>query len=59
MALEQQLAEKSLPEVKTNRAAAGYIFFPKLSKDKRADFELLYFGLDGQISLKLSPSAKP
>ena len=57
--LERQLEEKSLPEVKTSKAAAGYIFFPKTSKDKRADYELLYFGLDGQISLKLSPPAKP
>jgi hypothetical protein len=57
--LEQQLEEKSLPETKTTKAVAGYVFFPKPSRDKRADFELLYFGLDGQISLKLSPSAKP
>jgi hypothetical protein len=53
--LEQQLEQKSLPETKTARAVAGYIFFPKPSTDKHADFELLYFGLDGQVSLKLAP----
>ena len=57
--LEQQLEQKALPEVKTTKAVAGYIFFPKPSADKRADFELLYFGQDGQVSLKLSPTAKP
>ena len=57
--LEQQLEAKSLPETKTPRAVAGYVFFPKPAGDKRADFEILYFGLDGQISLKLSPVSKP
>lgn len=57
--LEQQLEEKSLPGVKTAKAVAGYVFFPKPSGDKHADFELLYFGLDGQITLKLPPAIKP
>ena len=57
--LEQQLEEKSLPETNTAKAVAGYIFFPKPSKDKTADYELIYFGRDGQINLKLSPVAKP
>jgi hypothetical protein len=57
--LEQQLDEKSLPDTKTRRAVAGYVFFPKPSADKHADYELLYFGLDGQVSLKLSPPSKP
>ena len=56
--LEQQLEEKSLPDAKTTKAVAGYVFFPKPAGDKHADFELLYFGLDGQISLKLSPTSK-
>jgi hypothetical protein len=57
--LQQLLEEKALPEGKTNQRVAGYIFFPKPSADKRADFELIYFGQDGQVSLKLSPTAKP
>jgi hypothetical protein len=40
------------------RAVAGYVFFPKSSKDKHAEFELIYFGVDGQVSLKLTPPAK-
>jgi len=56
--LEQRLEEKSLPDAKTTKAVAGYVFFSKQSGDKHADFELLYFGLDGQVSLKLSPTTK-
>ena len=59
LALEQQLEEKSLPETKTKRAVAGYVYFPKPSGDKRADFELIYLGRDGEISLKLSLVSKP
>jgi hypothetical protein len=55
--LEQLIEDKSLPDIKTRRAVAGYVFFPKASTDKHADFELLYFGVDGQVSLKLSPPA--
>ena len=55
--LEQLIEDKSLPDIKTRRAVAGYVFFPKASTDKHADFELLYFGADGQVSLKLSPPA--
>jgi hypothetical protein len=55
--LEQLIEDKSLPDIKTRRAVAGYVFFPKASNDKHADFELLYFGMDGQVSLKLSPPA--
>ena len=57
--LEQQLDEKSLPDGNTAKPVAGYVFFPKPTADKRADFELIYFGLDGQITLKLSPTVKP
>jgi hypothetical protein len=56
--LEQLLEDKSLPDIKTKRAVAGYVFFPKPSKDKHADFELIYFGMDGQVSLKISPPPK-
>jgi len=55
--LEQRLEDKSLPDIRTKRDVAGYVYFPKPSNDKKADYELLYFGLDGQVSLKLSPPA--
>ena len=57
--LQQRIEDMSLPEGKTTKAVAGYVFFPKPSNDKRAEFELLYFGIDGQVSLKLSPTVKP
>jgi hypothetical protein len=53
--LERLVEDMSLPDTKTKRAVAGYVFFPKPSSDKHADFELIYFGMDGQVSLKLSP----
>jgi hypothetical protein len=56
--LEQQLEAKSLPGAKTAKAVAGYVFFQKPPADKKADFELVYFGLDGQLSLKLSAVAR-
>lgn len=56
--LEQIVEEKSLPDIKTKRAVAGYVFFPKTTNDKHAEFELIYFGMDRQVSLKLSPPAK-
>jgi hypothetical protein len=56
--LEQQIEDKSLPDTKTRRAVAGYVFFPKPSTDKKADYELIYFGMDGQVTLKLSAPSK-
>jgi hypothetical protein len=52
--LEQQVEEKSLPDTTTKRAVAGYVFFPKPAGDKHAEYELLYFTQDGQVSLKLT-----
>jgi len=59
IALQRKIEEKSLPKVNTNRAAAGYLFFLKSSKDQRADYELLYLDLDEKISLRISSSGKP
>ena len=53
--LEQKLEDQSLPEGKTPRPVAGYVFFPKPSKDKRGVYSLMYFGKAGQGNLKLSP----
>lgn len=56
--LEQRLDERSLPEGKTSKAVAGYLYFPKPTGDKHTDFELIYLGRDGQMTLKLSPTGK-
>src|ERR1039458_2490780 len=53
--LEQKLEDQALPEGKTPRAVAGYVFFPKPSKDKRGVYNLMYFGKSGQWTLKLPP----
>jgi len=53
--LEQKLEDQSLPEGKTTRDVAGYVFFPKPSKDKHAAYVLIYLGKAGQATLKLSP----
>ena len=53
--LEQKLENQSLPEGITPRAVAGYVFFPKPSKDKRGVYELMYLGKAGQATLELSP----
>ena len=57
--LQQQLEDKALPETKTARPVAGYVFFPKPDGGKNAPFELLYFGPDGQVNLTLPAVAKP
>ena len=55
VSLEQKLEDQSLPEGQTSRAVAGYVFFPKPSKDKRGVYNLMYLGKAGQGTLKLSP----
>jgi hypothetical protein len=54
-ALEMQIADKSLPDMRTDKAVAGYVFFPKPTGDKKADYELMYMGADRQVSLTLAP----
>jgi hypothetical protein len=56
--LEQSIEEKSLPDIRTRRPVAGYVFFPKPSNDKHTEYELLYSGADGQVSLKVAPTSK-
>jgi hypothetical protein len=55
--LQQRLEDQSLPEGLTSRDVAGYVFFPKPSKDKRGNYTLMYFGKQGQGTLKLAPPA--
>ena len=54
--LEQRLDGQALPEMKTTKAVAGYVYFPKPSQQKKADFELMYFGKYGEASIKLTPA---
>jgi hypothetical protein len=50
----QDLWEKSLPDGKTPRAVAGYLYFPKPSrKAKENEWELRYENLDGKTRLVL------
>ena len=55
--LEQKLEGQSLPEGKTSRDVAGYVFFPKPSKDKHAAYVLMYLGKAGPATLKVSPAS--
>jgi len=56
--LQYQLEEMALPETKTTRAVAGLVYFPKPSQKRSAACEVLYFGLEGQGSLKLPVPAR-
>ncbi len=56
--LEQRIEDKSLPDTTTKRDVAGYVFFPKPIGDKKADYELMYLGPDGEVSLMLPPAVK-
>jgi hypothetical protein len=57
--MQQELEDKSLPEGRTGRAVAGYLYFPKPSgKAKTAAYELTYYGAAGQMKLRVPASAK-
>lgn len=52
--ISQDLWEKSLPDGKTVRAVAGYLYFPKPPKKaKDASWELRYENQDGKMRLPL------
>jgi hypothetical protein len=52
--ISQDLWEKSLPDGKTTRAVAGYLYFPKPPrKAKDAAWELRYENADGKLRLPL------
>jgi hypothetical protein len=58
--IEQELEEKSLPEVKATSPAAGYLFFPRpRGKAKNATLELTYSGGSGHLTLRLKTPANP
>ena len=52
--LENELSDRALKEVKTTKAVAGYVFFPKAKGKLSGDFEILYFGDSGQISIQVA-----
>jgi hypothetical protein len=53
-AMEQELADKALPEGKTTRAVAGYLYFPKpTAKQKNAAYEITWYGIDRQVHLTI------
>lgn len=53
-AMEQELADKALPEGKTGTPVAGYLYFPKPSgKGKSTSAELAYYGTVRQLKLRL------
>lgn len=54
--LEQQVADKALPEGKTTQAVAGYLYFPKPSgKSKNGSFDVTYSGAESPIRMSLPP----
>jgi hypothetical protein len=56
--MEQELADKALPEGKTTRAVAGYLYFPKpTARQRNAAYEITWYGIDRQVHLTI-PAAK-
>jgi hypothetical protein len=48
------LEDKELPDIKTSRPVAGYLYFPKPKKaGKNATYELDYYGPQGDLKLPL------
>jgi hypothetical protein len=53
------LTEKELPDAKTSRPIAGYLYFPKpKNPGKNAAYELDYYGDSGQLKLVIEPEKK-
>ena len=54
--MQQELQDKALPEGKTARTVAGYLYFPKPSgKARNALYELTFYGADGKIRVAVPP----
>jgi hypothetical protein len=58
--MEQELADKGLPETRTVDPVAGYLFFPKPSsgKAKNGPYHITYYGEHEQIQLDVPPLKK-
>jgi hypothetical protein len=56
--IEQELADKALPEGKTTRTVAGYLYFSKpTARQKNTAYEITWYGNDKQVHLTI-PAAK-
>jgi hypothetical protein len=47
------LEDKELPDAKTHKPIAGYLYFPKFKSPKDEPYELTYYGADGELKLTL------
>jgi hypothetical protein len=58
--MQQELEDKGLPEGKTTKVVAGYLFFarPASAKHARSTYNLTYYAADGQVSLTIPPPVK-
>jgi hypothetical protein len=56
--MEQELADKALPEGKTRRAVAGYLYFPKpTARQRNTAYEISWYGIERPVHLTI-PAAK-
>lgn len=56
--IRDKLEQKALPEGKTTRAVAGYLFFPKVAprvRNSMNPYHMVYSGPTGQIELTIPP----
>lgn len=59
MTMRQGLEDKALPEGKTTRPVAGYLYFPMTAaKRKNVAYELTYFADGGKVRVALPPPAE-
>ena len=57
--MEQELWQKSLPDGKTTKDVAGYLYFPKpAGKTKNVAWELRWSNAGGRVKLALQNPAK-
>lgn len=55
MTMEQELADKALPDGKTTQAVAGYLYFPKpTARQRNAAYEISWYGNDRQVHLTIA-----
>jgi hypothetical protein len=54
--MEQELQDKAVPEGKTSRVVAGYLYFPRPSgKQRNALYEITYYGQGGKMKIAVPP----
>ncbi len=57
--IRRALIDKALPDLKTSRPVAGYLYFPKpKNPSKDANWELAYYGAQSQLKLAMGPVKK-